>query len=61
MEICAYQTIDKGKGFCYGIHGERWYHLVDNLRFVMEPSSLVILTLAPHQCMVNVPGIEKGI
>ena len=28
MEICAYQTSDKGKGSCNGKRGERWYHCV---------------------------------
>ena len=38
--------LDKGKGSCNGKRGERWYHVVDG---------------APHQRMVNVLGIEKGI
>ena len=35
MEICAYRTVDKGKGSCYGKRGERWYHIVDNLRLII--------------------------
>ena len=33
MEICTSQTIDKGKGSCYGKRGERWYNMVDNPQF----------------------------
>ena len=34
MEICAYQTIDKGKGSCNGKHGERWYHIVYSIGLI---------------------------
>ena len=29
-------TIDKGKGSCNGKRGERFYHIMDNLWYVME-------------------------
>ena len=34
MEICAYQTNDKGKGTCYGKRRERWYHVVDSIGLI---------------------------
>ena len=46
-------TIDKGKGSCNGKSGERWYHIVNHIWRVMEPSTT--------STQVNILGIEKGI
>ena len=41
MEICAYQTIDKGKGSCYEKCGEWWYHSFDYLKSKYYEESLL--------------------